>query len=157
MSTGLLRNPRLLPWRPWALLVLPGSLAEGGGSPSHLHHPGSAGSSSVSQTLTFLFFFKSSFCYSVTKSCLTLCHTMDCSPRGSLVLHCLPEFAQTHVHWVGDAIQPSHTLLLPSPALNLSQHKGLLQWVGSSHQVAKIWELQLQHQSFQWIFRIDFP
>jgi len=67
-----------------------------------------------------------------------------------------PEFAQTYVHWVGDAIQPSHHLSLPSPpALNLSWHQGLFQWVGSSHRVAKVLELQLQHQSFQWIFRVD--
>ena len=72
------------------------------------------------------------------------------------VLHHLPEFAQTHVHQVGDAIQPSHSLSSPSPpALNLSQHQGLSQWVSSSHQVAKVLELQLQHQSFQWIFRTD--
>ena len=63
------------------------------------------------------------------------------------------EFTQTHVHWVGDVIQPSHPLLSPSPALNLSQHQGLFQWV-SSHQVAKVLEFQLQHQSFQWIFRL---
>ena len=67
------------------------------------------------------------------------------------------EFTQTHVHWVGDAIQPSHPLLSPSPpVLNLSQHQGLFQWVSSSHQVAKLLELQLQHQFFQWIFRTDF-
>ena len=71
------------------------------------------------------------------------------------VLHYLPEFAQTHVHQVSDAIQPSHPLSPPSPpALHLSQHHGLFQWVGSLHQAAK--ELQLQHQSFQWIFRVDF-
>ena len=57
----------------------------------------------------------------------------------------LPQFAQIHVHWVSDAIQPSHLLLTPSPpALNLSQHQGLFQWVGSWHQVAKVWELPLQ-------------
>ena len=64
---------------------------------------------------------------------------------------------KTHVHWVIDAIQPSHHLLLISPpALNLSQHQGLFQWVGSLHQVAKGLELQLQHQSFQRMFRVDF-
>ena len=68
--------------------------------------------------------------------------------------HQLPEFTQTHVHWVCDAIQPSHPLLSPSPpALNLSQHWGLFQWVSSSNQVAKGLAFQLQHQSFQWIFR----
>ena len=71
------------------------------------------------------------------------------------VLHYLQEFAQTHVHWVVDAIQSSHPLSLPpSYALNLSQHRGLFQWVGSLHQMAKV--LELQHQSFQWIFRIDW-
>ena len=71
------------------------------------------------------------------------------------VLHYLSEFAQTHVHWVCDAIQPSHPLS-PSPAFNLSQHQGLSQWVGFSHQVAKVLELHLQHQFFQWVFSVDF-
>ena len=63
---------------------------------------------------------------------------MDCSTQGFPVHRCLPEFAQTHVHWVNDAIQPSHPLSpSSSPALNLSQHQGHFQWVGSSHQVAK--------------------
>ena len=82
---------------------------------------------------------------------------MDCSTPGFPILHYLLGLTQTHVHWVSDTIQPSHPLLSPSaPALNLSQHQGLFQWVGSSHQVAKVLEFQLQHQSFQWIFRIDF-
>ena len=69
----------------------------------------------------------------------------------------LLELTQAHVHWVGDAIQPSHPLSSPSPpTFNLSQHQGLFQWVSSSHQVAKVLEFQLQHQSFQWIFRTDF-
>ena len=77
------------------------------------------------------------------------------STPGFLVHHQLLEVTQTHAHQIGDAIQPSHPLSLPSPpALNLSQHQGLFQWVSSSHQVAKV--LELQHQSFQWIFRIDF-
>ena len=95
-------------------------------------------------------------CCSVTKLCLTPCDPMDCSTPGFLVLHHLPELAHTHVHWISDAIQPSHPLSPPPPALNLSQHQGLFQWVGSSHQVAKVSELQLQHQSFQWIIRVDF-
>ena len=96
-------------------------------------------------------------CCSFSQSCLTLCEPMDCSMPGFPVFHYLLEFAQTHVHWVSDAIQPSHPLSSPSPpAFNLSQHQGLSQWVGSSHQVAKVMELQLQHQSFQWIFRIPF-
>ena len=73
-----------------------------------------------------------------------LCDPMDCSMPGSSVLHYLLEFAQIHFHWVGDAIQPSHPLLPPSSSLNLSQHQGLFQWVGSSHQVAKVLELHLQ-------------
>ena len=65
--------------------------------------------------------------------------------------------AQGHVHWVGDVIQPSHPLSSPSPSMfNLYQHQGLFQWVGSSHQVAKVLEFRLQDQSFQWIFRTDF-
>ena len=94
-------------------------------------------------------------CWWATQSCLTLCNPMDCSMPDFPVLYCLPVFAQSPVHWVGGAIQPSHPLLSPSPpALNLSQHQGLLQWVGCSNQVTK--SLVLQHQSFQWIFRIDF-
>ena len=82
---------------------------------------------------------------------------MDWSRPGFLVLHYLKEFAETHVHWVSDAIPPFHPLSPPSPpALSLSQHQGLFQSVGSSHQVAKVLELQLQHQSFQWILRVDF-
>ena len=82
---------------------------------------------------------------------------MDCSTPGFPVHHQLPELAQTHVHWVSDAIQPFYPLSSPSPpTLNLSQHQGLFQWVNSSHQVAKVLELQLQPQSFQWIFRVDF-
>ena len=74
----------------------------------------------------------------VAKSCLSLYNLMDCSMPGFPVLHHLLEFAQTHVHRVSDAIQPSHPLSSPSPpALNLSQHQDLFQWVGSSHQVAK--------------------
>ena len=92
---------------------------------------------------------------SVAKSCLTLCDPMNCSTPGVLVLHRLRKFAQTHVHWVDDAIQLSHPLSPPCPhALNLSQHQGLFHWVGSSHQVAKVLKLQLQHQPFQWIFNV---
>ena len=93
----------------------------------------------------------------VTKSCSTLCDPMDCSTPGFSVHHHLPEFPQTHIHWVSDAIQPSHPLSSPSPpAFSLPQHQGLFQQVRSSHQVAKVLELQLQHQSFQRIFRVDF-
>ena len=81
----------------------------------------------------------------------------DCSMPG-LPLHLqLPELAQTHVHWVGDVIQPSHPLSSPSPpGFNLSWHQGLFQWVISSHQVDKVLGFQLQHQSFKWTFRTDF-
>ena len=85
---------------------------------------------------------------SVAQLCLTLCETMDCSTPGLSVHHQLPELTQTHVHWVGDAIQPSHPLSSPSPpAFNLSQHQGLFKWVSSLHQVAKVLAFQLQHQS----------
>ena len=88
-----------------------------------------------------------------SQSCPTLCDPIDCSRPGFPVHHQHPEFMQTHVHWVGDAIQPSHPLSSPSPpALNLSQHQGLFKWVSSLHQVAKVLEFQLQHQSFQWTF-----
>ena len=87
----------------------------------------------------------------------TLCDLMDCSTPGLPVHYQLPEFTRTHVHWVGDAIQPSHPLSSPSPpAFNLSQHQGLFQWVSPLHPVTKVLELQLQHQSFQWIFSVDF-
>ena len=73
-----------------------------------------------------------------------LCDPMDCSTLGFPVLHFLLGFAQTHVHWASDAIQPSYPLLSPSPpAFNLSQHQGRFQWVGSWHQVVKVLELQL--------------
>ena len=82
---------------------------------------------------------------------------MDCSTQGIHVHHQLPEFTQTHVHWVGDTIQPSYPLSTAShPVFNLSQHQGLFKWASFSHQVAKVLEFQLQHQSFQWIFRTDF-
>ena len=79
---------------------------------------------------------------------------MDYSTPGLPIPHYHPEFAQVHVQWVSDAIQPSHPLSLSSFAFSLSQHQGLFQWVGSLHNVAKV--LEFQHQSFQWIFRVDF-
>ena len=78
---------------------------------------------------------------------------MDCSMPGFPVHHQLSEPTQTHVHWVGDAIQPSHPLSSPSPAFNLSQHQSLFQWVNSLHEVARVLEFQFQHQSFQWTLR----
>ena len=85
---------------------------------------------------------------SVAQSCPTLCDPIDCSTLAFPVHHQLPELAQT-VHRVSDAIQPSHPLSSPSPALNLSQHQSLFQRVSSSHQVAKVLEHELQHQFFQ--------
>ena len=93
-------------------------------------------------------------CCSVTQLYPTLCNPMDCSMPGSPVLQHLPEFAQIHVHSVGNVIQPSRPLSSPSPAFNLSQHQGLCQWISSLHQVAKV--LELQHQCFQWVFRVDY-
>ena len=102
-------------------------------------------------------FFKFFIVVVVAKSCRTLCDPVNCSMPGFPVLCYLPEFAQIWVHWVGDAIQPSHPLLPPfPPALNPSQHSGLFQWVGSTDQVAKILGLQLQHRFIQWIFRVSF-
>ena len=94
---------------------------------------------------------------SFAQLCLTLWDPMDCSRPGFPVHHQFPDFTQTPVHWVGDALQTAHPLLSPSHlTFNLSQHQGLFKWVGSLHQVAKVLEFQLQHQSFQWIFRTDF-
>ena len=93
---------------------------------------------------------------SVTQSCPTLCDPMNRSTPGLPVHHRLPEFTQTHVHRVSDAIQPSHPPLSPSPpAPNPSQHQSLFQWVSSSHEVAKVLEFQLHHQSLQRIPRTD--
>ena len=81
---------------------------------------------------------------------------MNCSTRGFTALHYFPEFAQIHLHWVSDAIEQSHSLLSPSLlALNPSQDWGLFQWISCLCQVVKVLELQLQHQSFQWVFRVD--
>ena len=91
-----------------------------------------------------------------------LCDLMNRSTPGLPVHHQLPESNQTHIHWIGDAIQPSHRLLFPSPpSLNPSQHQSLFKWASSLHQVAKVLEFQLQHQSFQWtpmtdLFRMDW-
>ena len=90
-------------------------------------------------------------------SCLTLCKPMDCNTAGLPVHHQLLEFTQVHVHWVGDSIQPIHPLSsLSPPIFNLSYHQGLFKWASSLHKVAIVLEFQLQHQSFQWIFRTDF-
>ena len=105
---------------------------------------------------TFASFISSVQFSSVTQSCLTLHDPMNHRTPGLPVHHQLPEFTQTHVHRVNDVIQPSHPLSSPSPpAPNPSQHQGLFQWVNSSHEVAKVLEFQLQHQSFQWIPRTN--
>ena len=103
----------------------------------------------ASKVLGYLISTQSVQFSSVAQSYATLCDPMDCSMPGLPVHHHLPELTQTHVHWVGDTIQASHPLLSPSPpTFNLSQHQGLFQWVSSSHQVSKVLEFQLQHQSF---------
>ena len=95
---------------------------------------------------------------SVAQSCLTLCDPMNHRMPGLPVHHQLQEFTQTHVHLVGDAIQPSHPLSSPCfPAPNPSQHQGVFKWVTSLHQGAKVLEFQPQHQSFQWTPRTDLP
>ena len=117
----------------------------------------SCGTRTLSCSMWDLVPFSSVQFSSVAQSCPTLCDPMNCSTPGLAVPHYLPEFAQVHVHLIGDAIQPSQPLLPSSPsAFNLSQHGCLFHWVGCLHQVAKILELQLQHQPFQWIFRVDF-
>ena len=106
-------------------------------------------------SIMIFFFYNYVGFSSVAQLCPTLC---DCSIPGFPVHHQLLELAQTHIHWVGDAIQPSCPLSSSSPpAFNLSQHQGLFQWVGSSHQVVKVLEFQLHHQSFQWTFKDWFP
>ena len=106
-------------------------------------------------TIKDFFFFSHQFS-SVTQSCPTLCDPPNRSMPGLPVHHQLLEFTLTHVHWVSDAIKPSHPLSSPSPpAPNPSQHQSLFQWVNSSHEVAKVLELQLQRQSFQWAPRAD--
>ena len=103
----------------------------------------------------FLYLFSLVQFSSITQSCLTLCDPMDCSTPGLPVHHQLPEITQAHVCWVSDPIQPSHPLSSPSPpAFNLSQHQSLFKWVTSSS--GQVLEFQLQHQSFQWVFRTDF-
>ena len=104
----------------------------------------------------YIFFILSPCCCSVTQSCPTLCNSMECNMPGLSVPHYLLKLSQVHVHGISDATQPSHPLTPSSPpTLSLSQHWGLFQWVSCSHQMTKI--LELQHQSFQRVFRVDFP
>ena len=103
-------------------------------------------------TYTYVYQFSS-----VTQPYPTPCHSMDCSTSGLPVHHQLPELTQTHVHWVCGAIQPSHPQHSPSPPVfNLSKQQGLFKRVSYSHHVAEVLEFQLQHMSFQWMFRTDF-
>ena len=107
----------------------PGDLPNPGIKPPSLASPALAGHPFTSQSVSL-----------VVQLCPTLCDPMDCSTPGLPVHHQLLELAQTPVHWVSEAIQPSHPLSSPSPpALNLSQHQGLFQWVSSLHQVPKYW------------------
>ena len=110
----------------------------------------------VAKSQTRLSDFRFSSVQLSAQSCPTLWNPLDCRMPGVPVHHQLPEFTQTHLHWVSDAIQLSHPLSTPSPAFKLSQYQGLFKWVSSSHQVAKVLEFQLRHQPFQWIFRDDF-
>ena len=91
-------------------------------------------------------------------SCVWLFATPWTAARQAfLFITSFQSLLKTQVHLVSDAIQPSHPLLSPfPPAFHLSQHQGLFKWVRSAHQVAKVLEFQLQHQSFQWTFRTDF-
>ena len=108
--------------------------------------------------LQFILFALSCFSVQFSHSVISdSCDPMDCSTPGLPVYHQLPEFTQTHVHWVSDAIQPFYPLSSPSPpTFNLSQHQGLFKWVSSSQWVAKILEFQFQHLSFRSVFRTDF-
>ena len=109
------------------------------------HWYGRSGYREEPQVLDYIAYIGSSVQFSsVAQSCPTLCDTMNCSTPGLPVHHQLPEFTQTHVHWVSDAIEPSHPGLSPSsPAPNPSQHQSLFQWVNSLHEVAKVLEFQL--------------
>ena len=118
--------------------------------PSHWHHPRKLEVLSKQVTVGLQF-------SSVTQLCPTPCDPIYCSMSGLPVHYQLPGFTQTHVHCVSDVIQPSDTLSSSSSTtFNLSKHQGLFKWVSSSHQVAKVLEFQLQHQSFQLIFTGDF-
>ena len=127
------------------------------GSTSFMHYAGHWNIFSSVQSNMYLVSVTVLQFSSVAPSCETLCDPMDCRMPGLLVHYQFSEFTQIHVHWISDANQPSHPLSCPSPpSLNFSQHQGLFKWVSFSHQAAKVLELQLQHQSFQRLFRTDF-
>ena len=141
LEEGMATHPSILAWRiPWT--EEPGELW-------------SVGSQRIRHDWSDLAHTHSVQISSVTQSCLTLCDPMNCSTPGLPIYHQIVEFTQTHVHWVSDAIQPSHPLSSPFPSLNLSQHQGLFKWISSSCEVAKVLEFQLQHQSFQRTPRSD--
>ena len=106
------------------------------------------------------FYVKSHVQFSSAQLCPTLCYPMDCSTPGFPVHHQLPEFTQTHVHWVSDAIQPSHPLSSSSPpTFNLSHHQGLFKWVSSLHQVPKYWHFSFSFSispSIEYLWLISF-
>ena len=145
MSMGFSRQEswRGLPRSP------PGYLSYAGIKSKSLTYPALAGRFFTTSTLRMLVFSHPVM--------LTLCDPMDYITPGHHVLHHLLKFTQVNVHCTVDASQPSHPLMPSSPALNLSQNRGLFQWDDCSHQMTKILELQLQHQSFQQVFRVDFP
>ena len=149
VGTGLGRTGPWVPGNPWPLSS--GSVyAKSGDGRQPLPVPQPPAQASKEHPGAIAFTPTSGVSSVQSLSHVWLCDHMDCSMPGLPVHHQLLEFIQNHVHWVGDAIQPSHPLLSPSPAFNLSQYRGLFKWVRSSHQVTKVLEFQLQHQSFQW-------
>ena len=111
----------------------------------------------IHSSTSYIYGFSSGQFSSVAQSCPTLWDPMKCSTSGHPVQQ-LPEFTQTHIHWVGDAMQPSHPLSSPSPpAFNRSQHQGLFKWVSSLHQVANVLEFLLQLKYFPMNIQDWFP
>ena len=124
---------------------------------SSFHNVNSHISCGISFPVAYYFHLVSVQFSSVAQPYLTLCNPMNCSIPGLPVHHQFLEFTETHVLWVSDAIQPSHPLSSPSPpAFNPSQHQILFKWVSSSHQVVKVLDIQLQHQSLRWIYSTGF-
>ena len=143
---------RILEW-----IALPSSKGSSWprGQTAYLTSPATLSGGFFTTSATWCIYIYGYGCCSVAKSSLILCDPMNCPMPVFPVLRYLPEFAETCIHWVSDAIRPSHSLSPPSPlALNISQHQGVFHGVSSLHQLAK--GLELQHQSFQWIFRVDF-
>ena len=149
----------MFPWILWVIIVNYWSWERSCGNPQSVAKSGKSGGNLGTHYLWLVSKVKGSLLVqfsSVAQSCMTLCDPMNHSTPGLPVHHQLLESTQTHIYRVHDAIQPSHPLSSPSPpALNLSQHQGPFKWISSSHQVAKVLEFQLQHQSFQWTPRTD--